>query len=115
MLTQLRTKLPLTLIPLNRWRPGNSGNSIGSLQSQTNQVRVPPPITQNQSNNPNVNLINQSIQGIIQALTALPVQINNMNFATPSRQFNNNKNKSKKARKQQMYALVEAIFEHCDD
>ncbi|GFX37780.1 nucleic-acid-binding protein from transposon X-element [Trichonephila clavipes] len=94
---------------------GNSGNSIGSLQSQANQVRIPPPLTQNQSNNPNINLMNQSIQGIIQALTSLTVQINNMSFATSSRQFNNRKNKSKEARKQQMYALVEVIFEHCDD
>ncbi|GFY34570.1 hypothetical protein TNCV_3095521 [Trichonephila clavipes] len=115
MLTQLRTKLRLTLIPLNRWRQATV--EILSVHCSLRPIKLEPPspITQNQSNNPNVNLINQSIQGIIQALTALTVQINNMNFATPSRQFNNSKNKSKEARKQQMYALVEAIFENCDD
>ncbi|GFT20367.1 uncharacterized protein TNCV_4963941 [Trichonephila clavipes] len=81
---------------------GNSGNSVRSLQSQANRVSIPPPITQNQSNNPNLNIINQYIQGIIQALTALTVQINNMNFAAPSHQFKNSKNKSKEARKQQI-------------
>ncbi|GFU95742.1 hypothetical protein TNCV_4889311 [Trichonephila clavipes] len=95
---------------------GNSGNSFGSIQPQANQVKIPSITTQIQSNNPNFNIINQTIQGIIQALSALTVQINNMSLAAP-RKFNNNnnKNKTKEERKQQMYALVEAIFEHCDD
>ncbi|GFX66173.1 hypothetical protein TNCV_738341 [Trichonephila clavipes] len=97
---------------------GNSGISFGSIQSQANQVKIPPITTQSQTNNPNFNIINQTIQGIIQALSALTVQINNMSLVAPlPRKFNtnNNKNKTKEERKQQMYALVEAIFEHCDD
>ncbi|GFU73174.1 hypothetical protein TNCV_4117951 [Trichonephila clavipes] len=62
----------------------NSENSFVSLQPQANQVKIPPTITQSQSNNPNLNLINRTIQGIIQALSALTVQIKNMNFVDPS-------------------------------
>ncbi|GFX57714.1 putative RNA-directed DNA polymerase from transposon X-element [Trichonephila clavipes] len=106
MQMQLRIKLPLTLIPLNRWRQARV--EILSVHCSLRPIKLEalPPTTQNQSNNPNVNLINQSIQGITQALTALTVQINNMNFVTPSRQINNRKNKSKEARKQQMYITM---------
>ncbi|GFX08954.1 hypothetical protein TNCV_4165331 [Trichonephila clavipes] len=73
---------------------GNSGNSFGSIQTQANQVKIPQITTQSHSNNPNFNIINQTIQGIIQALSALTVQINNMSLAAP-RKFNNNNNKNK--------------------
>ncbi|GFT84405.1 nucleic-acid-binding protein from transposon X-element [Trichonephila clavipes] len=59
-----------------------SGSSVPP-QVQTNQVNVQPPqITPIQvtNDNPNVNLIAQTLQSVIQALTTLTVQINNMNF-----------------------------------
>ncbi|GFT96330.1 hypothetical protein TNCV_2081851 [Trichonephila clavipes] len=69
-------------IPQQRAK-GNSGNSFGSIQPQANQVKIPPITTQSQTNNPNFNIINQTIQGIIQALSALTVQINNMSLVAP--------------------------------
>ncbi|GFY38484.1 hypothetical protein TNIN_10541 [Trichonephila inaurata madagascariensis] len=98
---------------------GSSGNPAGSSQTQANRITISPPqipLIPNSSNNPNANLITQSLQGIIQALTALTVQINAMNFAAPPPHHNkNSKNKSKDAKKRELCALVEAIFENYDD
>ncbi|GFT65166.1 hypothetical protein TNCV_698551 [Trichonephila clavipes] len=94
------------------------GSSSVPPQVQTNQVNVQTPqITPIQVNNenPNVNLIAQTLQSVIQALTTLTVQISNMNFAPPSLHNKPNKNKSNEAKKQEMYALVAAIFKHYDD
>ncbi|GFT57341.1 nucleic-acid-binding protein from transposon X-element [Trichonephila clavipes] len=94
-----------------------SGSSVPP-QVQTNQVNVQTPqITPIQVNNdnPNVNLIAQTLQSVIQALTTLTVQINNMNFTPPSMHNKPNKNKTNEAKKQEMYALVDAIFKHYDD
>ncbi|GFY15036.1 hypothetical protein TNCV_4492891 [Trichonephila clavipes] len=64
-----------------------SGRSSVPPQVQTNQVNVQTPqiapIQTNNNNNPNVNLIAQTLQSVIQALTTLTVQISNMNFAPP--------------------------------
>ncbi|GFX43048.1 nucleic-acid-binding protein from transposon X-element [Trichonephila clavipes] len=97
----------------------NSGSSSVPPQVQTNQVNVQTPqitpIQANNNNNPNVNLIAQTLQSVIQALTTLTVQISNMNFAPPPVQNKPNKNKSNDIKKQEMYALVDAIFKHYDD
>ncbi|GFT99855.1 hypothetical protein TNCV_749121 [Trichonephila clavipes] len=94
------------------------GRSSVSPQVQTNQTNVPTPkIIPIQANNenPNINLISQTLQSVIQALTTLTVQISNMNFAPPSVHNKPNKNKSNEAKKQEMYALIDAIFKHYDD
>ncbi|GFT05831.1 nucleic-acid-binding protein from transposon X-element [Trichonephila clavipes] len=91
------------------------GSSSVPPQVQTNQINVPTPqITPIQVNNenPNVNLISQTLQSVIQALTTLTVQISNMNFAPPSVHNKPNKNKSNDAKKQ---VVVDAIFKHYDD
>ncbi|GFT99400.1 hypothetical protein TNCV_3357381 [Trichonephila clavipes] len=94
------------------------GSFSVSPQVQTNQTNAPTPqIIPIQANNenPNVNLISQTLQNVIQALTTLTVQISNMNFAPPSVHNKPNKNQSNDAKKQEMYALVDAIFKHHDD
>ncbi|GFS88756.1 nucleic-acid-binding protein from transposon X-element [Trichonephila clavipes] len=87
-----------------------SGSSSVPPQVQTNQVNVlTPQITpiQTANSNPNVNLIAQTLQSVIQALTTLTVQINNMNFTPPSVHNKPNKNKTNEVKKQEMYALVD--------
>ncbi|GFV00826.1 nucleic-acid-binding protein from transposon X-element [Trichonephila clavipes] len=94
------------------------GSSSVPPQVQTNQVKAQTPqITPIQINNENpiVNLISQTLQSVIQALTTLTAQISNMNFAPPSVHNKPSKNKTNEAKKQEMYALVDAIFKHYDD
>ncbi|GFU18949.1 hypothetical protein TNCV_2347371 [Trichonephila clavipes] len=77
------------------------GSSSVPPQVQTNQVKAQTPqVTPIQINNenPNVNLISQTLQSVIQALTTLTVQISNMNFAPPQCIINPLKTKLMKPR-----------------
>ncbi|GFT63890.1 nucleic-acid-binding protein from transposon X-element [Trichonephila clavipes] len=112
------TKASTNTIRNQQMATRTGGSSSVPPQVQTNQIKAQTPkITPIQINNenPNVNLISQTLQSIIQALTTLTVQISNVNFAPPSVHNKPSKNKTNEAKKQEMYALVDAIFKHYDD
>ncbi|GFW03337.1 nucleic-acid-binding protein from transposon X-element [Trichonephila clavipes] len=84
-------------------------------KSQTQASRETPATQINNSNqNSNAALITQTLQGIIQALTTLTVQIGNMNFNNNPPQSNKTK-KSKQTKKRELCALIEAIYDEDDE
>ncbi|GFX02454.1 hypothetical protein TNCV_3065191 [Trichonephila clavipes] len=88
----------------------SSGISAVASQTQAKKSTIIPlqnNVNVNNNQNPNAILIIQSLQGIISALTALTVQINNMNFNPNPPQGKSIKNKQTK--KRELYVLVEAI------
>ncbi|GFY65566.1 hypothetical protein TNIN_415271 [Trichonephila inaurata madagascariensis] len=90
--------------------PLAKGNPAIKTPTQASRVLAPPPQPVNANTNPNLVLINQTLQGIIQALSTLAQQINTLNFSENSPQTNNSK-KSKQAKKRELHALVEAIID----
>ncbi|GFU31241.1 hypothetical protein TNCV_1742341 [Trichonephila clavipes] len=76
-------------------------------------ARLPPQLI-NSNQNSNAALITQTLQGIIQALTTLTVQISNMNFTNNTPQPTKPK-KSKQIKKRELCALIEAIYDEDDE
>ncbi|GFY45169.1 hypothetical protein TNIN_221941 [Trichonephila inaurata madagascariensis] len=89
--------------------PLAKGNPATKTPTQASRVLAPPPQPVNANTNPNLVLINQTLQGIIQALSTLAQQINTLNFSENSQ--TNNSKKSKQAKKRELHALVEAIID----
>ncbi|GFY59216.1 hypothetical protein TNIN_325231 [Trichonephila inaurata madagascariensis] len=89
--------------------PLAKGNPATKTPTQASRVLAPPSQPVNANTNPNLALINQTLQGIIQALSTLAQQINTLNFSENSQ--TNNSKKSKQAKKRELHALVEAIID----
>ncbi|GFY75761.1 hypothetical protein TNIN_136521 [Trichonephila inaurata madagascariensis] len=93
--------------------PLGRGNPAIKTPTQASRAIAPPPQQVNTNSNPNLAIINQTLQGIIQALSTLAQQINTLHFSENTPHTNNNK-KSKQAKKRELHALVEAIIDDDD-
>ncbi|GFU84124.1 hypothetical protein TNCV_4504241 [Trichonephila clavipes] len=96
-------------------RNGTTSQTTPVIKPQTQASReTTAPQLINSNQNSNAALITQTLQGIIQALTTLTVQISNMNFTNNTPQPTKPK-KSKQIKKRELCALIEAIYDEDDE
>ncbi|GFU76489.1 nucleic-acid-binding protein from transposon X-element [Trichonephila clavipes] len=83
-------------------------------QKRTNQIVTPTPTNNNitNENNSPQNIILQTLQQTIQALTLLTQQVSNLNFNNPAPKPKKNKSK---LTKKELQALLEALIDDDDD
>ncbi|GFT68089.1 nucleic-acid-binding protein from transposon X-element [Trichonephila clavipes] len=83
-------------------------------QKRTNQIVTPTPTNNNitNENNSPQNIILQTLQQTIQALTLLTQQVSNLNFNNPTPKPKKNKSK---LTKKELQALLEALIDDDDD
>ncbi|GFX37331.1 nucleic-acid-binding protein from transposon X-element [Trichonephila clavipes] len=89
-------------------------NPVIFSQKQTNQIVTSTPTTNNTTNENNSpqNIILQTLQQTIQALTLLTQQVSNLNFNNPAPKPKKNKSK---LTKKELQALLEALIDDDDD